>query len=536
MIGCTGKGSLPFGESGRRGPVTQPADIDIKQVTEQMMTYAAGEPERAMEVIDSLRTEGLPVYQADLLRVRVYSQGLEGKMLDSAIVIGERLMEQPVAKENQGYREDLLEALVNACRLRHDFERAIRWSGELVTLCHEKGEETEALRNEAEVGLFLTHVGRSQEGLAKIDSVLTRLDGVRRFNELDAWTIAAKRKITVLKELSVGSGEFAIRQQEIIPVAHSIIDRLTDYEQHPDDYRDGTYREPSDEDRQGYIDFYRTQAYCYMAEAYARNGDSQKARECLEKFEQSDYGQTLDGRKMITPTWCLLGETQKMEAMYEDLTTARFRDYEQKMEIERQKAVASRNALIVWFVAVLSLLLACFGVYYFLRHREETRKNRILVQQITEALTVKEQLKAEREQARATLKEKQQTVTPPVDATDLSILSDIELFHHLSNAIERDQLFLDPNCDRQMLTERFSLPKERIGNAFVRGGGYNNVSAYINTLRLDYAAQMLTDRTDLDVSQVAQASGFSSHRYFSTCFKQRFGLSPSDYREASKSI
>ena len=66
----------------------------------------------------------------------------------------------------------------------------------------------------------------------------------------------------------------------------------------------------------------------------------------------------------------------------------------------------------------------------------------------------------------------------------------------------------------------------------MRGGGYKNVSAYVNTLRLDFAAQMLTDRPDLDVSQVAQASGFSSHRYFSTCFKQRFGLSPSDYREA----
>ena len=86
-----------------------------------------------------------------------------------------------------------------------------------------------------------------------------------------------------------------------------------------------------------------------------------------------------------------------------------------------------------------------------------------------------------------------------------------------------------------MLTERFSLPKERIGNAFVRGGGYKNVSAYVNTLRLDYAAQLLTDRPDIDISQVAQASGFSSHRYFSTCFKQHFGLSPSDYREARSS-
>lgn len=141
-------------------------------------------------------------------------------MLDSAIVIGERLMDIQVAKENQEYREDVLEALVNACRLRLDNDRVIRWSGELVKLCREKGEETEALRNEAEMGLFLTHVGRQAEGVSMIDSVLAKLDssllcGDKKgaFNELDAWVIAAKRKRTVLKEAGL--------TEQIIPVAPS---------------------------------------------------------------------------------------------------------------------------------------------------------------------------------------------------------------------------------------------------------------------------------------------------------------------------
>ena len=133
----------------------------------------------------------------------------------------------------------------------------------------------------------------------------------------------------------------------------------------PDAFRDGTYREPSDEDRQGYIDFYRAQAYGYIAEAYARGGKSQKAHEYLEKFEQSAYGQTLDGRKMIAPAWTLLGETEKMEAMYEDLTTARFRDYEQRMEIERQKAEASLWHIIAWLVAVIAQASGFSDANYF---------------------------------------------------------------------------------------------------------------------------------------------------------------------------
>ena len=496
--------------------VTPKAPTDIKQVTERVMTLAAEEPERALEVIDSLRTDGLPDYQADLLRVRIYNQGLEGKMLDSSVIIGERLMELPVAQENLGYRQDLLETLLNACRLRHDFERAIRWSSELVTLCRHNGEETEALRNEAEMGLYLTHVGRQQEGLAKIDSVLAVLGSVRKFNELDAWTIAAKRKITVLKEAGL--------TDQIIPVAHSIITRLTDYEQHPDDYHDGTYREPSDEDRQGYIDFYRTQAYGFMAEAYARNGESQKARDCLEKFEQSDYGQTLDGRKMITPTWVLLGETEKMETMFEDLTTARFRDYEQKMEIERQKAEASLWHIITWLVAVIALLLACFAVYYYLRHREETRKNRILARQITEAMDYKEKYSALRESKGKVhdLGFAINQATSPLDSETL--------FAHISQTIVREKLFLDPAFDRQAAIDYFHLSKERIGAAFAQGSDYASISDFINECRLEYAVNLLNDQPVLPVSQVAQACGFSDANYFGRKFRERFGLSPSQYR------
>ena len=523
MAGCTGRSETR--------DETLPADIDIKQTAERVMTLAAEEPERALEVIDSLRSEGLADYQADLLRVRVYCQGLEGKMLDSAVIIGERLMELPVAKENQEYREDLLETLVYACRLQHDFERVIKWSSELVTLCHGKGEETEALRNEAEIGLYLTHVGRQQEGVSKIDSVLAVLessllrgDKGGAFNELDAWTIAAKRKITVLKEAGL--------TEQIIPVAHDIIDRLTDYEQHPDDYHDGTYREPSDEDRQGYIDFYRAQAYGYMAEAYARNGESQKAHECMEKFEQSAYGQTLDGRKMIAPTWTLLGETEKMEAMYEDLTTARFRDYEQQMEIERQKAEASLWHIIAWLVAVIALLVACFAVYYFLRHREETRKNRILARQITEAMDYKEKyLESEKFfDERSGGAERKEFDSAQADIP-LESMSSEALFVHISQTIVREKLYLDATFDRQAAIDYFHLSKERVGAAFAQGSAHASISNFINECRLEYAVNLFNDQPALSVSQVAQASGFSDANYFGRKFKARFGLSPTQFRQ-----
>ena len=387
-------------------------------------------------------------------------------------------------------------------------------------------------------------------------------------------------------------GRFA----DIIPLAEKIIEKMNDYEQHPDEYHDGTYREPNAADVPGYCDFYRVKSYAYLASAYSSLGVRGEALHYLVLFEQSRWGQTLDGRRTIAPTLCKLGDYDKMLAVYDEMEqrmgtdticfdyasilhdravaaearghhvqaydymsryaalsqmlndslqaseaheyAARYHAQEQQLQIERVQAKNARKSIYIWSFVIISLLAIAIAAILFYRNREIKHKNRILAQQIAETLIAKEQiratLKAEWEQAQAALREQQQTVPLTDNATDLSMLSDIDLFRHLSGAIEREQLFLYPAFDRQMLTERFSLSKERIGNAFVRGGGYKNVSAYTNTLRLDYAAQMLTDRLDLDVSQVAQASGFSSHRYFSTCFKQRFGLSPSDYREARR--
>ena len=572
MIGCTGKGSLPFGKGGGRGHVPQASDTLYTE--EAAMDVYGTQPERALVIIDSAEIVGnLTRDRASLLRAKVFCLTCGEERLDTARQICEALLQSDFVKDAPENREPVLDLLVAISRKKHDNEQWLRWSTEKATFCRQQGNETEALRTEAEIGIILTHLGRQDEGLTKLDDVIHQLDGTRKFNETDACIIALKRKINVLQEHECYA--------EIIAPATLIVEKMNDYEQHPGDFHDGTYREPAAADVPGYCDFYRSQAYGFLAYAYANMGDHANAHKNLTLFEQSQYGQTFDGRKTIAPTWCKLGDYDKMLAVYDEVEqrmgsdticfdyakilydravaaearaalgdlqsarqaydymsryaalsqslndslqaseaheyAARYHAQEQQLQIEREQAKSARKNIYIWSFVIISLLAIAIAAILFYRNREIKRKNRILAQQIAEALTAKEKLKA---------------VTPTDNATDLSMLSDADLFQHLSTFIEREQLFLDSACDRQMLTERFSLSKERIGNAFVRGGGYKNVSAYVNTLRLDFAAQMLTDRPDLDVSQVAQASGFSSHRYFSTCFKQRFGLSPSDYREA----
>lgn len=53
---------------------------------------------------------------------------------------------------------------------------------------------------------------------------------------------------------------------------------------------------------------------------------------------------------------------------------------------------------------------------------------------------------------------------------------------------------------------------------------------YINSIRLDHAAILLKG-TNSPVNEIAQSCGFSDSNYFSRCFKDKYGHSPSKWRE-----
>ena len=74
-----------------------------------------------------------------------------------------------------------------------------------------------------------------------------------------------------------------------------------------------------------------------------------------------------------------------------------------------------------------------------------------------------------------------------------------------------------------------SIPIE-IGNFF---GGDSNVKKtyqYHSVMRMKKAAEMLLTE-DLTIAEVAYSVGINDPFYFSKCFKNQFGVSPSAYRK-----
>ena len=527
MTGCTGRVETK--------QVQQPQDtIYTQKAAMKVYDY---DPVRALGIIDSAVIVGnLSDWRADMNRARIYSQTrlrerLDSLMhwtadarLDSARAIGERLLRHDSVRNRLEEQQKVLEILAYAARMKGDTLTWLRRSQQLVEVCRRQGAETEALRNEAEVGAALCRLGQKNEGMAILDSVIATLSEKLRentlhpsfkFNELDALVIALKRKIGVM----TATGQTV----EILPLARRIVTVLNDYEQHPDKYHDGTYREPPADRREDYIRFYRSQAENFIATAYAdlgRTGDMQATFERLEN---------------------IIIDAEAREHL------ARYHALEQKMQSERQRLEMEAQALRnLYFAVIVCILLAvAFAAiaWYFRQMRIVKQKNRALAQQIDEAIAYKEKYEA--------LKSQTPPLTPPLDgrgvpAGDAAAAphpcrggaggggsdSESELFAQIHDTIIRESLYLNPNCDRQMLTDRFGLTKERLGSLFVQYSDARNVAAFINGLRLAHAAHLLTTQLDMDIREVAAASGFGSHQYFSTCFKQRFGLSPTVYRAA----
>ena len=205
-------------------------------------------------------------------------------------------------------------------------------------------------------------------------------------------------------------------------------------------------------------------------------------------------------------------------------------------------------------VTILALLILAFAVYIFSQWRFTKRKNRVLVDQINEALEYKK--KYRESEKRKVNSEKFATATSSADGnpegnsslftihsslneslsiSDMTELNDEQLFLCLRDLIENEQLFLKPDFGRQTLIEHTGLSKERIGAAFAQGSDSVSLPAYVRELRLDYAVRMMNDQPDIAVELVSQASGFTNADTFTRNFRAKFGMTPTTYKQTLNS-
>ena len=59
-------------------------------------------------------------------------------------------------------------------------------------------------------------------------------------------------------------------------------------------------------------------------------------------------------------------------------------------------------------------------------------------------------------------------------------------------------------------------------------------SGFISNVRLNAACRLIDENKKIRIADLAYAVGFNDAKYFSTCFRKKFGVSPSDYMLRNK--
>lgn len=103
-------------------------------------------------------------------------------------------------------------------------------------------------------------------------------------------------------------------------------------------------------------------------------------------------------------------------------------------------------------------------------------------------------------------------------------------FREIDRRITQEELFRDPSFGRDDLVRLAGIDKNRLP-AFIQQFANTNVVGYINSKRMEYAADMMKRHPDYTLNAIAEACGIKSPATFIRNFKAAYGMAPSDFRK-----
>ncbi|MBI6873799.1 helix-turn-helix transcriptional regulator [Clostridium aciditolerans] len=96
-----------------------------------------------------------------------------------------------------------------------------------------------------------------------------------------------------------------------------------------------------------------------------------------------------------------------------------------------------------------------------------------------------------------------------------------------------DENYPNPSISPESIADHVNISSNYLRTIF-KNTVNKSLSIYISEVRFN-KAKFLLETTDLTVSEISTAVGFSNTNYFYTAFKKNYGISPNHYRNTYKS-
>jgi signal transduction histidine kinase/DNA-binding response OmpR family regulator len=93
-----------------------------------------------------------------------------------------------------------------------------------------------------------------------------------------------------------------------------------------------------------------------------------------------------------------------------------------------------------------------------------------------------------------------------------------------------DNNILNPEFDVSFLSREMALGRTKLFSK-IKGITGQTPNDFIVTVKLKKAATLLTNHPEYNIADVCYMAGFNTPKYFTKCFREQFGISPSAYRK-----
>lgn len=183
-----------------------------------------------------------------------------------------------------------------------------------------------------------------------------------------------------------------------------------------------------------------------------------------------------------------------------------------RAEIDSEQKRTGRFRLFAFGAAILFLLGITTAA--MLHAARERRRNRLLVERLKEYDRAAE-------------------TAYPVEPADK--VDDLSVIGRLDRYMSDERPYTNPALSRKELAEAAGLSQDALGQLVKNEKGVS-VRSYINSFRLEEARKVLGSGSNEGIAELAVRLGFGTARTLQRAFKERYDMSPTQYREASREI
>lgn len=326
---------------------------------------------------------------------------------------------------------------------------------------------------------------------------------------------------------------------------------------------------------EGYFDVQYARTYAKLALALQRMGQTAEAVRAAKEFAKTDFSKTLNGKHDILNYYVLTDDRSQVMQLFRDIEDfyvsqgdtinevfhtviftkaqwyrrhsewreadqtavratilkdslslqarnrqaaefeVKFKTQEKEMALAEAEATAHLHIIIIFSLIVLVFAAVITLWQILVSKRQLHQKNRELFDTVQQMLQKEER---EREIAQR-------------DTHDGALTPSQMLYRKVCDLMREQKLYTDSSLNREKLARILGTNHMYLSDA-IRDCSGMTVVDFLDDHRILYAAGLLAT-TDEPVGIISDLSGFSSRSHFNTLFREKFKMTPTEYRKVA---